>query len=58
MGVIEDESNRKQRRDTTRRIILETIQVAGLFAVALVAPNVVGAMAKLGILELKKLLRG
>lgn len=50
MGVMERESKKRTRRNQLREIILGTVQVAGLISVAVVAPNVIGAMAKVGLL--------
>ncbi|HEY4517064.1 MAG TPA: hypothetical protein VJG64_03920 [Candidatus Paceibacterota bacterium] len=51
MGKMEQESARRTKRNELKRIILETVKVAGLLSVFVVAPNVVGAMAKLGIIR-------
>lgn len=50
MGKIEAESKRRARRYEVQKIVLETVQAAGILAIGLVAPNVVGAMAKLGLI--------
>lgn len=50
MGTQEAESRKRTQRNQLRKIILGTIQAAGIISVALVVPNVIGAMAKLGIL--------
>lgn len=39
---------KKCRRDDMRKIILGSVALAGIIGVALIAPNVLGAMAKLG----------
>ena len=46
-------TNMKSNTDITR-IILGIIKVAGLLSIAIVAPNVIGALAKMGVLENKK----
>ncbi|MCR4280714.1 MAG: hypothetical protein NUV88_00030 [Candidatus Kaiserbacteria bacterium] len=51
MGIMEKESLRRSRRNELKKIILETVKLAGLISVFVVAPNVVGAMAKLGIIR-------
>lgn len=51
MGKMEQESTRRTKRNELKKIILETVKVAGLLSVLIVAPNVVGAMAKLGIIR-------
>ena len=50
MGKQEEDSRKRTKRNQLRKIILETVKVAGIISVALVAPNAVGAMVKLGIL--------
>lgn len=50
MGKIEDKNRKRRKRADLQKIILRTIAVAGVISVGLVAPNVLGAMAKLGIL--------
>jgi DNA-binding transcriptional regulator PaaX len=49
MGVYEETNKRKQKRNNIRKIILQTIYVAGVMSAAIVAPNVIGAMSKLGL---------
>lgn len=51
MGTLEAENARRTRKNELKRIILETVKVAGIVGVFVVAPNVVGAMAKLGIIR-------
>ena len=51
MGKMEEESGRRTRKNELKKMILETIKVAGILSVFVVAPNVVGAMAKLGIIR-------
>src|SRR3989338_2689022 len=51
MGKMEQESARRTKRNELKKIILETVKAAGLLSVFVVAPNVVGAMAKLCIIR-------
>ena len=51
MGNMEKESLRRTRNSELKRIILDTVKLAGLVSVFVVAPNVLGAMAKLGIIR-------
>lgn len=51
MGIMEKESLRRTRRNELKKIILDTVKLAGIVSVFVVAPNVVGAMAKLGIIR-------
>ena len=48
---MEKESLRRTRNSELKRIILDTVKLAGLVSVFVVAPNVLGAMAKLGIIR-------
>lgn len=50
MGEQERESRERTHRNDLRTLILQSIQTAGVLGIALVAPNVVGAMVKLGII--------
>lgn len=47
---MEEKSRINSRRTNIRNIILRSVQVAGLLSIAVVAPNVVGAMHKLGLM--------
>ncbi|MDP3646429.1 MAG: hypothetical protein Q8R25_05060 [bacterium] len=50
MGIQEKESRQRTRKNQLRGLILGTIGAIGLVGIAIVAPNVIGAMAKLGII--------
>ncbi|MEK7128981.1 MAG: hypothetical protein AAB858_01395 [Patescibacteria group bacterium] len=54
MGKIEQEARKKTRRKNLQRYILSAVVLAGGIAVAALAPNVFGAMAKMGILPKKR----
>src|SRR3989344_6381151 len=54
MGKLEESSRRRVRRGEIQKLILNTVKVAGVLGVGLVAPQVVGAMAKLGFLPNKR----
>ncbi len=51
MGNLEERNQRRVRRGKIQKIILNSIATAGILSVALVAPNVIKAMKKLGILS-------
>lgn len=51
MGRLENESRKRTKRHQLRKIILETVKVAGILSVVLVTPNVLGAMAKMGLIS-------
>ena len=50
MGKQETASRVRTRRNQLRKIILETVKAAGILSLVFVAPNVVGAMAKVGLI--------
>ncbi len=54
MGEIEKSNRRKVRRGEIQKIVLQSIKLAGLLSVALVAPNVISTMKKLGLLSNKR----
>lgn len=49
MGHLEESNAKRQRRGNIESMVLQGIAVAGFLAIALVAPNVIGAMEKLGL---------
>lgn len=50
MGILEEGSRQRTRRNQLRLMILSTVKTAGLLSLAVIAPNVLGAMKKLGLL--------
>jgi len=54
MGVLEEKLSRRTRKNELRRLILESVKVAGMVGLLVVAPNVIGAMAKLGIIPSRR----
>ena len=50
MGKLEEGSRSRTKKNQLKKIILKSIQVAGLLSIALLAPNVLGAMGKLGLI--------
>ena len=50
MGKLEKESRDRSRKVNIKKAILQTVAVAGLISVALVAPNVVSALNKMGLI--------
>lgn len=50
MGEIELESKRRAKRNEIRTIILQTIRLTGVLGVALIAPNVLTAMVRTGLI--------
>jgi len=54
MGKLEESRSRKVRKGELQRLILETVKLAGILSIGLVAPNVIKAMNKLGIISNKR----
>lgn len=50
MGYLEEKTKTRARRAEIKRLLLEAVALAGFLGVAAVAPNVLGAMKKLGFL--------
>jgi DNA-binding transcriptional regulator PaaX len=50
MGKLEEENKRRTRNTDLQRAILRTVAIAGILSVGLLAPNVIGALHKLGLL--------
>src|SRR3989339_1059349 len=50
-GKLEEKSKKRIQKKNLRKIILGTIKVAGVLSVGLVAPNVLKAMAQLGVVS-------
>jgi len=54
MGKLEHESRKRSQRQVLRKLVLESVKVAGFISIALVAFPVVGAMAKMGMIPSKR----
>ena len=54
MGKLEEKSRRRARHGEIQRVVLETVKLAGVLSVGLVAPNVLKAMNKLGLISHKR----
>lgn len=50
MGKLEKNSRKRSKRKHLQRLILQTVATTGLLGVGLLAPNVVGALNKLGLI--------
>jgi DNA-binding transcriptional regulator PaaX len=50
MGKLEEKNKKRRKKENLQKIILGTIATTGVLSMALVAPNVIGAMGKLGML--------
>lgn len=54
MGILEEENKKRVRVARIQKIILNTVAAAGIMSVALLAPNAIGTLAKLGIIKTEK----
>ncbi len=54
MGVNEEKSRKNSHRANLKKIILGTVAVVGIMTVGAVAPNVLGAMGKLGLVPARR----
>lgn len=50
MGNLEKGSRKRTQRNQLRSIILESVKAAGMLSLLVIAPNVIGAMAKMGLI--------
>ena len=50
MGRLEVSNKKKARRGEIQKLILNTVKVAGVLSIGLMAPNVISAMGKLGLI--------
>lgn len=50
MGQMEEKSKKRTRNQTLKMLILGSVAIAGALAIGLLAPNVLGAMEKLGLM--------
>lgn len=50
MGQLEESNKKKRRNEALRAIVLGSVAAAGALSVALVAPNVLGGMRKMGLM--------
>lgn len=51
MEKLEERSRRKARKGEIQKIVLQTVKLAGILSIGLIAPNVIGAMGKLELLS-------
>lgn len=54
MGKIEEKSRKKGNREHLQKLILETVADVGILSLALVAPNIIKAMRRLGFVPKKR----
>lgn len=50
MGRLEQRNKEKTTRRNLQKLVLQTVATVGVLSIAMIAPNVIGAMAKLGII--------
>lgn len=54
MGKLEEENKKRVRRGEIQKLILDSVKLAGMLGIGLVAPQVIGAMGKLGLIPNKR----
>src|SRR3989344_5715869 len=54
MGKLEKNNRKRVRRGEIQKLILNSVKIAGVLSIGLVAPQVIGAMGKLGLLPNKR----
>lgn len=54
MGNLEEKSRQRKKRADIQKIVLGTVAAAGVISVALIAPGVLGAMKKLGLMPKRR----
>ena len=54
MGHLEQKSRKRTKRKNLQKVILETVALAGVLTISVLAPNVIGAMDKLGIFPARR----
>lgn len=50
MSKLEEKSRKRSKKKNLQQIILDTVAITGLLTIGLLAPNVIGAMDKLGLI--------
>ena len=54
MGKLEERNRRRVKHGELQKLVLETVKPAGILSIGLVAPNVLRAMSKLGLISNKR----
>ena len=54
MGKLEERNQRRVKHGELQKLVLETVKLAGVLSIGLVAPNVISAMSKLGLIANKR----
>ena len=54
MGKLEEQFSRRKKRADLQKIVLSTVAAAGVIGVALLAPNVLGALEHVGLLPTRR----
>jgi len=50
MGKLEENTKKREKRKNLQKFVLNTVKIAGVLSVGLLAPNVIGALSKVGFL--------
>lgn len=54
MGKLEEKNKKRSRKENLQKLILEVVSDIGMLSVALMAPNVVKAMHKVGLVPKRR----
>ena len=54
MGKLEERNKRRVKHGELQKLVLETVKLAGILSISLVAPNVIKAMYKMGLISNKR----
>ncbi|MDP2641774.1 MAG: hypothetical protein Q8P21_00565 [bacterium] len=54
MGKLEEKSRKRSKRKNLQNIILTTVAGAGILSATILAPNVISAMGKLGLIPIRR----
>ena len=54
MGKLEREHKKRAQKANIKKVVLRTVAVAGVLSIAVLAPNVLGALSKLGVVPQKR----
>ncbi|MEK7461902.1 MAG: CRISPR-associated endonuclease Cas2 [Patescibacteria group bacterium] len=54
MGKLEESNKRRAQKGEIQKLVLQAVKLVGVLSIGLVAPNVIGAMHKLGLITNKR----
>ena len=54
MGILEEKSRKRKKKENIQKVVLSTVKVAGLLSLALVAPNAIQCLKSFGIIPKRR----